>query len=236
MGMFDARCMITGVSLKGSKAALVLLQPVKKAQQPIALAITGQYDRLGSIDMIDEDDNTQLVLRYFQNRLTAKAFVVAEEYLRIHESFPIETTEQLLRGFERNMHDHSTAAVLNGQPVVFALIASKVWNAIARAGKKSTAKDSAVFGELFKAAPVAAQIYDGHLEDISKQLREFAAVSAFLAERTIKWKPAKDVSQHYTEEMKRYLRSARTKFKDSAVVLDGLKAYESEVAELLEDE
>jgi hypothetical protein len=235
MGMFDARCMITGVSLKGSGAALVLLQQQKKVYHPIALAITGKYDRAGSIDMIREDDNTALVLRYFQNQLAAKAFVVDEEYLRICEAFPIETTEQLLHGFERTMHDHDTAAVLNGQPVVFALIATTVWNALARDTKKQATDDSALFRELFKAQPVAAQIYDGRLEDVSQHIRKLAAVSAFLTERTMKWKPAKNVNQHYSEEMKRYLRSARTKFKASAVVLDGLKAYWDEVTHLLDD-
>jgi len=227
--------MVTGVSLKGSQTALVLLQPQKKAHQPIALAITGQYDRLGSIDMIDEGENTAIILRYFLNQLTTKAFVVNEGYLQISEAFPIETIEQLLRGFERNINDGGGIAVLNGQPVVYALIAATVWNAIARAGKPAK-DDRATFQKLFKDVPVTKAMYDERLEDVSQELHEFAAVSALLTERNIKWKPPKNFEQHYDDDMRKYLRSARTKFRDSEVVLKGLKAYEDEVSDLLEDE
>jgi hypothetical protein len=225
--------MITGVSLKGSEAALVLLQQHEEAYHPIALALTGQYDRLGSIDMIGEDDNTELILRYFLNQLRARAFVVREDYLRSHESFPIETVEHLLHGFERNMNDHSTAAVLNGQRIVFALCAATVWNEIARSAK--AADDRATFDRLFGAAPVPREIYGERLSDVSQQLREFAAVSNFLAGRNIPWTPATDVSQHYGDDMREYLEEARASFHDAAFVLEGLKAYEREVSDLLED-
>jgi hypothetical protein len=235
MGFYDARCMVTGVSLKGSETALVLLQQQEESYHPIALAITGQYDREGSIDGIDEDDNTALILQYFLNQLAAKAFVVDAESLRSDEAYPIETIEQLLRGFERNINDGPGYAALNGQPVVFALIASTVWNAIARGGTVQSADDGAAFQELFKAAPVAAGIYDGHLEDVSQQLHAFAAVSALLTARSIKWKPAADGYQHYSDDMREFLKSARAKFRDSPAVLEGLNAYKSEVSDLLED-
>jgi hypothetical protein len=233
MGFFDARCMITGVSLKGSEAALVLLQQHEESYHPIALAITGQYDRLGSIDGIDEDENTDLVLDYFLNQLAEQAFVVDVESLRIHESYPIATIEQLLRGFERNMNDGPGYAVLNGQPVVFALVSATVWRAIARTS--SPHQDDATFHRLFGANPVPLQIYGGHLKDVSCQLGEFAAVSDFLAPRGLLWTPPTDWGQHYPDDMREYLAEARTAFHDSSLILQALRQYEIEFADLLED-
>src|SRR6478672_9094143 len=122
MGMYDCRCIVSGVSLKGADAALVLLQQTDDAHHPVALAITGNYNRLGSIDGIDEDANTQLVFAYFKRKLASGEFVVDADYLRGHEFYPIEDVERLLGCFERNMNANGSAAVLGGQPVVFALI------------------------------------------------------------------------------------------------------------------
>jgi hypothetical protein len=236
MGLYDARCMITGVSLKGSQAALVLLQQVEAAYQPIALAITGQYDRLGSIDMIDEDENTEIILQYFLDQLAANTFVADAEYLRSHEAYPIETTEQLLRGFERNMNDHSEGAVLHGKPVVYALIAAAVWDAIAKSAKPPSRDDRAAIWELFGGGPVAREIYSTFLaDDLSGHIRAFAGVSTFLTARGIPWTPPDDFSQHYCDEMMQYFEQARATFHDSPAVLKGLQAYRREIADLLED-
>jgi hypothetical protein len=61
VGFYDQRCMITGVSLKKTQAAAVLLGKTGVAYYPIALAVRSTYDRLGSIDHVREDDNTRLV-------------------------------------------------------------------------------------------------------------------------------------------------------------------------------
>lgn len=233
MGFYDERCMVTGVSLKGSRAALVLLQSNQHRHQPIALAITGQYDRLGSIDMIDEDANTELILRYFLDQLATGNFAVDAEYLRVSKAYPIETIEQLLRGFERNMND-GVAARLAGEPVEFALIAATIWKAIAGAGK-AAGDHRETFRGLFDAEPVPSQIYGEGLENLSRQLREFAAVSHFLTERNIPWAPATDGYQHYGEEMRQFLDEARTAFRDSPPILQALRQYELEIADLLED-
>src|SRR5262245_36531671 len=105
MGFYDCRCMATGVSLKGADAALVLLQQAAGQYAPVALAIKGNYDRLGSIDGIEEDANTRLVLRFFLGGLQSGAFRVEEDSLTADECFPIRTVEDLLHGFERNMND-----------------------------------------------------------------------------------------------------------------------------------
>jgi hypothetical protein len=228
--------MVTGVSLKGADAALVLLRQVDANFHPIALAIKGNYNRLGSIDGIEEDANTELVWNYFQARLQDGCFVADAAYLEHSPGWPVEDVEGLLACFERNINDNDTAAVLDGRPVVFALIAKAIWNSLARSAPAPRGLETQDFQHLFGDVPVAEEIYRGKLPDIATHLGELSAVTEFLRERGIAWKPADDPSQDYAEEMRQYLADARETFSDSPVVLDGLKRYEREVRELLDDE
>jgi hypothetical protein len=57
-----------------------------------------------------------------------------------------------------------------------------------------------------------------------------------MAGRGLTWRPAEDPSQHYAGEMRTYLEAARQAFRDVPAVLQGLKVYEAEVADLLKEE
>ncbi len=236
MGFFDCRCMATGVSLKGADAAVVLLRQVASAYAPMSLAIKGNYNRLGSIDAIEEDANTRLVLRFFLEGLRSGVFTVEEEYLAGHRCFPIRTIEDLLQGFERNMNDGPGQAVLYGQSVVFALIARAVWDTIAQAVPPGAEPVSAVFQRLFAASSVGLSIYDGSLTEVSGHIGELAAVDAFLTSRGLPWQPAEATGQDYPEEMRQYLGEARRAFSDSTTILAALRPYEDEVGKLLAKE
>jgi hypothetical protein len=228
--------MATGVSLKGSDAALVLLRQAAGEYVSMSLAIKGNYNRLGSIDGIVEDANTRLVLRFFLASLRSGAFRVDEAYLASHRCFPIRTTEDLLQACERNMNDGPGHAVLHGQPVVFALIARAVWETIAQAARPPDEPVSAVFRRLFGSSPVGGAIYAGSLAEVSGHVGEFAAVDAFLRSHGLAWQPSKAAGQDYPEEMRQYLAEARQAFADSPIIRAALRRYEEEVAELLEDE
>ena len=134
---------------------------------------------------------------------------------------------------ERNINDNHTAAVLRGEPVVFALISRAVWKAIARAAGPPKAGPEAL--RVFRGSPVAAGIY-GDLTALAGPLGELVAVDDLLARRGLAWAPPADPGQHYSEEMREYLEEARRKYADSPIVLAGLDDYEGEVGELLEDE
>ena len=234
MGFYDCRCAITGVSLKGADATAVLLQRVGRAFRPIALPIKGNYNRLGSIDGVTPDANTRLVLKFFLDALEnpeSQEFVIDEPYY----SEPLDNIEGLLWGFERNTNDNGKTAVLNGQPVVVALVCRAVWDAVARA-TKPRGPDAARFAALFRGVPAAERIYAGKLASVSRLLRELDAVNAFMARRGIRWAPTKAGGQDFAPEMRRYLAAAQKKFRRSAAVSVGLRAYEREVADLLRDE
>ena len=236
MGFYDCRCMVTGVSLKGGDAALVLLYQSSDQYVPMALAVKGNYNRLGSIDGIDEDANTQSVLRFFQESLGSGVFIVDEEYLRGHGCFPIQTIEDLLQGFERNMNDGEGIAVLNGQSVVFALIARAVWDTIAEAAPAPVEPALTSFKRLFKASPLGLEIYAESLEAVSKHIGELAAVDSLLTMRGLTWRPSEATGQDYPEEMRQYLDEAREIFSDLPIILAALRRYEREIGDLLIDE
>ena len=236
MGFYDCRCVITGVSLKGAEAALVLLHQSSDQYVPQALAVKGNYNRLGSIDGIDVDANTHSLLRFFQESLRSGAFTADEEYLRGHGCFPIQTIEDLLQGFERNMNDGEGIAVLNGQSVVFALIARAVWDTIAETAPTPVEPALTSFKRLFKASPVGLEIYAESVEAVSKHIGELAAVDSFLTGRGLSWRPSEATGQDYPEEMRQYLDEAREIFSDLPTILSALRRYEQEIGDLLIDE
>jgi len=236
MGFYDCRCMATGVSLKGADAALVLLYEAAGEYVPSSFAIKGNYNRFGSIDGVEVDANTRLVLRFFLDGLRSGTFRVDEEYLVGHRCFPIRNIEDLLQAFERNMNDGPGHAILQGQPVVFALIARAVWETISRAARPPDEPVSAVFHRTLGASPVGAAIYAGPLGELSVHVGELAAIDAFRRSRGLAWQPSEATGQDYPEEMRRYLIEARQAFADSVTILAALRRYEEEVAELLKDQ
>lgn len=235
MGFFDCRCMVTGVSLKGADAALVILYQADSEYVPISLAIKGNYNRLGSIDGIEEDANTRLVLRFFLDGLRSGAFRVDEHSLVGCQCFSIQSIGDLLQGFERNMNDGPSTAVLHNQSVVFALIARSVWDTITQDTPISNEPAPAMFQRLYGALSVGMKIYAGAIEEVSGHIVEFAAVDAFLRSRELRWQPSEGGGQDYSEEMRQYLDEARRTFSDSATINKALRQYEKEIGDLLDD-
>jgi hypothetical protein len=142
----------------------------------------------------------------------------------------------LLGCFERNMNDHDSAAVLNGQSVVFALICRAVWDTLARSALQGQQSAGTSFQQLFALVPVAQAIYHRNLSPVSRHLWELSVVNGFLVDRGLAWKPANDPGQDNAEEMRQYLDEARQTFRGCAAVLEGLENYEKEVEDLLDEE
>jgi hypothetical protein len=221
--------MISGVSLKGASTLLVPLQEIDGALAPIALGIKGTYNRLGSIDGIEADANTAAVLKFFLGRLASGEFVVDADYLRREKLFPIATIEQLLQAFERNINDHSQAALLNRRPVVFALIGNSIWQSIVEAETLRILPLETVLGS----NSVATQIYGKGTYPVRDCVAELDCISNFLDSRNLLWQSAGDPAQHHFDDMQTFLNAAKEKFRDSEMLLAGLRRYESEVQDLL---
>lgn len=115
MGLFDYRCMISGLSLKSSKTTLVLLEKLKGHYVPIALPVFGQYNRSGAIDMIEETQNTNSILIFFQSKIESGEVEVdwKEVYWEGEFLNKIENIEQLLAGIERGVTMEYDCVTLN---------------------------------------------------------------------------------------------------------------------------
>ncbi len=233
MGFYDCKCMITGVSLKGADAATVLLQHRDGESSPISFAVKGAYNRLGSIDCIEEDEHTQGLVRFFLEAEKNSDFVVHEEYLRTHGTYPFETLEQLLQAFERNIRDNSRAALLHGTPVSFAMIARPIWDEIANSSPLPVELAWSRTSDF--RSQKKPQLYSRGDSNLSEHVVEFATVAEFLRANAISWKPAEEASQDYPDDMREYLRLAREKFAKSPMLLTALRDYERQVGDLLVD-
>ena len=231
MGFYDCRCMATGVSLKGVEAALVLLRQEHDAFFPIAFAVKGNYDRLGSIDGIHENKNTKLILDFFLTALSDGPFVVEQNS---DELLPIKKIETLLRGFERNIND-GAVALWKGEPIVFALFSQIVWDTIAEKFSPPDESVNVASRRLFRENPISEGIYSGSWDDVADDAWELIAVDEFLRNRGIVWRVANDAEQHYSDDMRQHLNDAKRTFSDSKMILKALRNYEREAGDLLED-
>jgi hypothetical protein len=229
VGFYDVRCMITGVSLRGTDAVAVVVGPDDDDEyRPVTVGIAGTYDRLGSIDGIDEDRSTELVVRYFADRAGDGRLYLDPGYEGVFGD-PREDIEALLHYFERNVadsSDESPAAALDGRRLFPVLIARTVWDALA---VRTTG------------APVEApsEIYAGHEAEVEHQLRALANVAAFLRERDLPWTlPDEETlgAQHDGDDMRQFLDTARIEFDDVTAVEAALDAYELDVEALLNED
>lgn len=246
MGFYDCRCILTGVSVDFVGATAVILRCTATGYEPITLGLSGEYDGYGTIDGITEDRNSKLVYEYFTRQSRSGRFMARihpqEDLVEFNDDFNLDALIDLIENswslsptFEGDDFEVLPLAVLDGDPLVFALIAQPIWDAVA-AAVPGEASLHAVFGE----ATVPQEIYGSHLVDVDRQLRDFAAVHAFVRAHQLRWAPPADPSQRYPTEMgsqrdndenTEFIAQARADYRDSPVLLAGLDAYEKRLLE-----
>jgi hypothetical protein len=246
VGFYDATCLITGVNLGSSHdAAVVLLHRTPGGQySPISLGIHGTYDGFGSIDGVTVDLNAALLTRFFSDAHRAGRFQAHDETHVDDPNWfdPDIDIESLLFLVERtvscsDLYDDGSpyppSTVLDGDPVVFAMIAQPVWDAIASQNRSPRTNLPAVaFGP---GVDVAADIYGEHLDQLVEPLRQFAAVSDFIATRPLlRWVPPNDPVQRFprgsgiqfsAEEGRRFVEDARREYRGAAAIQSALDTY-----------
>jgi len=219
MGFYDYRCMVTGVSLKGAVAALVLLAPDGAKLRPIALPVFGEYNRLGAID-VKPDENSTAIWTFFSAEAVAGNVVGNENGLDWADC------ESLLGAIERGVTEADVYLTLAVEPISFALISQAIWRAIV----SKTADDG-----VFRPHPTFARIYAGASDACRENAVALAQVDTFLRTTGCDWTKPIDPGQHY-EEVRTFLDEAKRSFSQSPIILKGLADYEQEVAKLLADE
>ena len=218
--------MISGVSLKSSKTTLVLLEKLENHYAPIALPVFGQYNRLGAIDMIEESQNTNSILNFFQSKIKSNEVKVdwPEVYWRSERLNKIENIEQLFTSIERGVTMEYDCFTLNKHRIEYSLIDSRIWNEILH-GNVENKESNLIQTETWK------KIYKNPISDYDNLVLQFKNVQDFLNKHDIKWAPPNDGGQHYDEEVNEYLNQAKSKFKDYPSIMNGISAYEKELGD-----
>jgi hypothetical protein len=234
MGLFDCRCMLTGVSLMSVSATLVLLKSKNDHYYPIALPIKGEYNRKGYICGEQIDINIHLILKFFLQKISTGDLTIDKPEICIEEDVSIQSLGQILTGFERNMNNNHNTALLNNERVEFALISRSVWDAVYYSiGRDNTALE-AQFKDIFNNGLIADEIYQNHLTEVAQDIHELWVVDGCLRSRGVAWRPTEATGQHTPEEMTEFLREAINIFHDYLPILEGLGDYESEVSDVIE--
>ncbi len=243
MGFYDCNCMLTGISLMGIRATTVVLQRSGDTYAPITLGITGTYDRLGKVDGIREDLNTELVLRYFMDRSLDGRFF-ADDQTSVHDGGLSSDSdiEDLLHFVERTDAsialgiDESPSAALDGGALFSALIAQPVWDAVTAGPATSDSSSDQRFRRVFGDTSAPNEIYRERLLELTTPLNQLAAVDDFVKVHGLRWAPVPEPSQryatdgyggqHYLEDIQEFLDRAKHDYRDEPVVLTGLADYE----------
>jgi hypothetical protein len=220
MGFFDNRCMISGLSLKSSETVLILLEKNGEDYSVISLPVTGQYNRVGAIDGIEENENTQSIEAFFAKKFNDEELELDKDEIPSREDI---TIEQLINGIERGVTMEYDSVVYKGKRIEFALIDKTIWDKIIAVGFscKLNIEEHTVWKEIY---PVKFSGYDELLNQLNN-------IQAFLELQNIKWYPPRDQSQHYEEEVTEYLEEARTKFSSEFFMLEAISEYESKLSE-----
>lgn len=244
MGFYDTTCLITGINLSDSvDTAVVLLHRTEAGQYcPISLGIHGTYDGFGCIEHVRADLNSALLTTFFSAAHRAGRFH-AHDHTHAgdpHWFDPDIDIESLLYLIERTTtcselygQPYPAGTVLDGHPVVFAMIAQPVWDAIAAQNRSPRANITTVaFGP---GADIAASIYGEHLGQLAEPLRQFAAVSDFIATRPLlRWAPPHEPVQRYprsacirfsTEASRRFVEDARSEYRGYPAIQHALDTY-----------
>lgn len=244
MGVYDTACLITGVSLSHIDATAVLLRRSAAAQyHPISLGIRGTYDGYGSLDAISTGDDTAALTAFFSNAFRAGRFF-ARDYTHAEDPHwfdPDIAIESLLYLVERTTTCahlyggvHPPGTVLDGDPVVMAMIAQPVWNAVTagrRPGRRNLA--AMAFGAGLQ---TATEIYGAELNgNFHEPLRQLAVISHFIASHPpLRWAPPGEPDQRYprgvgrqfsVEANRQFLSTARRDYRPENAIQSALDTY-----------
>lgn len=221
MGLFDYRCMITGLSLKSSKTVLILLEKSGDNYAPIALPVFGEYNRLGAIDSIDENQNTKTILQFFQSKIHSGEVKVDWEEVYYNGEFlkSIDTIEHLFTAIERSVTMEYDCVTYNGKRIEYSLTDANIWNEISRYNLYKN-ESSQINSDTWKA------IYLEPLTDSDDLIAQFNNVQNFMNKNQILWTPPNNAEQHYDEDVTDFLEEAKVTFKDEPYIMSGISIYE----------
>ncbi|MCS3850879.1 hypothetical protein [Tsukamurella ocularis] len=229
------------MSLTHTEAAMVVLSRGSGGvYRPAALPMIDHYDYYGGIAP-DDNRNTELIAAGIAQATKSGRYWTDDGWPSggwdpsIHD---------VISNLVRNMSDwlglyqgaeppSGAGTTFDGVPLVFALIARPVWEAIVADGEEEIDVARA-FVEVFGDEPLPRALYGCGGGAPSSEVTALVTVDRFLSARGMRWQSHADGlaaegfgGQHSHEEMLAWLRRACTEFADDPVLLAGLGAYEA---------
>ncbi|MEU0497936.1 hypothetical protein [Mycobacterium sp. NPDC006124] len=247
MGFYDTACLITGVNMTSIDATAVLLRRDPGGYYyPISLGVQGSYDGYGSLDAIKDTYHTEALTTFFTNAFRWGRFH-AHDYTHAGDPIwfdPDIAIESLLYLVERTTTcsdlyggAYPPCTLLDGDPVVMAMIAQPVWDAITDArqpGRRNLAPMA--FGA---GLPTATEIYGPGLHGLQEPLRQLAVISHFIATHPpLRWAPPGEPEQRYprgtgrqfsAEDNRQFVDEARLDYRWNNTIQRALDTYKQAV-------
>lgn len=247
MGFYDVRCGVSGLSTRCAKVRLILLRQDPAGLVPIALPITGTYDRLGSIDNIRPSWNSDMLQLSLPSLIDEGVITVHWEAFA-YGSQPLDTLEQILSPFERGCTMDLKTVTCEDQPLRFMLVIDRVYDAVVAsvAGNRTPRwaavqeaalmrlQAPALLEQAFRGVAPAPALYEllaaaSDAEDrlARADLLRFVQFRAWMDDRH-GWSYGKHPGQHYATEERAFLAEALERFEQQPHLLAAVKASAAE--------
>ncbi|SDR20661.1 hypothetical protein SAMN04489765_3831 [Tsukamurella pulmonis] len=250
MGTFDVNCAITSVCLGYSEAVWVPLRWLgPQGCRPLGLAMKGRYDGYGGINSMVDSANTAPLVAFF-NGLDSERLSLEDQFYRYRQDTIAEVCAPIAentalwfawRAENGDSDDSGSMASLDGVPLVHALIARDIWDAIVAADVDgvSSIPAATLLAEL--ADPVLDEIYSVHVSDVEQDLRELVAVDRFLRGRGLPWKTHTEgdvdyANQQSASDLEHWLNWAYQRYGDDPVLRSGIDAHAVDVRRVRDEE
>lgn len=125
MSRRDFRCGLTGVSLLGAEAALVLIQKTGEIWHLSSLPLFGRYEGAGTLTEVSEGPNADLLLAFFKSAHASGQVVVDFEKMGLSEQ-PLDDLEMWLSLLACSQVGNHDACRYLEQPLGFCLFSAHV--------------------------------------------------------------------------------------------------------------
>jgi hypothetical protein len=197
---------------------------------PASLPVRGSYNRLGTVDMIERDFQTDLLASGFERALAAGRVVLAPgvlaDWQRPRESRTVanEPIDRVLEAVECATTQAHNACMFDGRPLCHTLVQSAVYDAVVQATRDASASEEeldsllasvlpggagAVLYEALAASPAETRIA------AARALADLHSFSGWAAERG-GWTPGKSAGQHDDLDTIRGYQTALRRFESVA--------------------
>jgi hypothetical protein len=247
MGFYDVRCGVSGLSTRAARVRLILLRQEPAGLVPVALPVTGTYDRLGCIDNIQPSWNADLLLLGLQSLIHDGAITIHWETFSYRPQ-PLKTLEQVLSPIERGCTMDMTTVTCEGRPLRFMLVIERVYDAVVAtvtgnrtarwAGVQDAALRTLPLGDLleraFQGVAPAPALYELlGAATAAEETRARADLMRFIQFRTFldqrhRWSYGANPGQHYDDDERAFVAEAKERFSLQPHLLAAVKASAAE--------